>query len=182
MDGSIGLNDGSQIVATHFALRGWRTTMKKIIEKISINTAAIIATAEIKGYSPAVTVLGTLVRVHCPQCEAIVQASFVGEGEKPAWVNTNCAFVLYNQTGRTIHACTCGYRHAVVKPQRPGIKPAFKPVVQTPTPVVEPNQEVDQGPPECDMATASQVEIAKEVPAKPPKKSKKAKKEVDRQS
>lgn len=156
--------------------------MKKLIEKISVNTAGIISAAAAKGYSPAITILGTLVRVPCPQCEAVVAASFVGEGERPAWVNTQCAFVLYNSTGKTVHACTCGYRHVVVKPQRPGIKPAFKPVAQTPTSVVEPNQEVDQGPHECNIATASQAEIAKEVPAKPPNKSKKAKKEVDRQS
>ena len=152
--------------------------MKKIIEKLSPNTMGIIANAELKGFAPAVTILGTLVRVPCPQCEAVVAASFVGEGERPAWVNTQCAFVLYNSTGKTVHACTCGYRHVVVKPQRPGIKPAFKPVAQTPTPPVV--EQVDQEPPECDTVVI--CEAVEEVPAKPPKKSKKAKKEVDRQS
>ena len=157
--------------------------MKKIIEKISINTAAIIATATEKGYSPAITVLGTLVRVPCPQCKAIVEASFVGEGEKPAWVNTTCAFVLFNNTGKTVHACTCGYRNAVVKPQSPGVKPAFKPVPVTEQVTVI---DIDKEPIETDLAAiyeAVEVELIKEeVPAKPPKKSKKAKKEVDRQS
>ena len=82
--------------------------------------------------------IGTLIRVECPECESKMRQFFVGDGILPPWVNTRCAFVLKHvTTGKVVHACDCGYRGVIPKTPRPGVKPAWKPPTATLPPCVE---------------------------------------------
>lgn len=66
--------------------------------------------ATLKGYEVATDALKVPIRVRCEACETTVVTQF--NGNRPAWVNTRCAFVLKSERN-TINACSCGFRKVV---------------------------------------------------------------------
>ena len=66
--------------------------------------------ATLKGYDVATDALKVPIRVRCEACETTVVTQF--NGNRPACVNTRCAFVLKSEHN-TINACSCGFRKVV---------------------------------------------------------------------
>lgn len=66
--------------------------------------------ATLKGYEVATDALKVPIKVRCDACELVVATQF--NGNRPAWANTKCAFVLKSEH-HTVNACSCGFRKVV---------------------------------------------------------------------